>query len=491
MSLRLLIIFLCAWGSALPASKEYLLLGGGGEPRGKTTIFDEEIKKAGEFVKTSKDWKSEVAFNGGHEKTEEIIQGAFAPKGASNIPFTEQAFRQLIERYKRKLQNGSLKEGDQLLVQISSHGAMAKGQELSHGVAVKGPPPKNLERLGGSKQVSLDALKELADLAKQKKVKLAVLDFSCHSGSSLSLANEDVCVISNTGPNHFSWAGRDNTFQARFAQNMSEGKSLEDVFLEAMAAKEEPSFPMMSPPLAREIQDQAYSMLAPYLYDARNEAVEGKLKGFLEAQTGENSCRQTRNNYQDLISLSYQMESVAEKALGEFAGFRRALHKYFDYQSALAAGLANKAFEDLEALEKFCSDYEYPRENPRKNGPQTRLARNCDSYTTEEVLIFDVTAYEKLIRRQLSQASTPRNKARLASKLRNLEKLKRRKDELLKTRPDLIKYSNFYQKLPRFRSKTKQFAREVAGEFSKMFVEVYRKQKQERRDSNACAEFVL
>src|SRR5690606_31490044 len=92
----------------------------------------------------------------------------------------------------------------------------------------------NLLSLAGGSRVNLDRLENLARMAQEKNIKLAILDFSCHSGASLSLANSSTCVIAATGPHSFAYGGASSaTFSNAFVNRMAPGKNLEEIYLEA------------------------------------------------------------------------------------------------------------------------------------------------------------------------------------------------------------------------------------------------------------------
>ena len=69
----LMLITLLASIQLVYAENHLLIIGGGGEPEGDTTIFDGDINDLGQNLKNLK-WNTEISFNGGHKNTEKIIQ---------------------------------------------------------------------------------------------------------------------------------------------------------------------------------------------------------------------------------------------------------------------------------------------------------------------------------------------------------------------------------------------------------------------------------
>ena len=69
----IMFVALIATSQLVQAENHLLLIGGGGEPEGDGTIFDTNLYILGSNLKNLK-WNYEISFNGGHKKTEEIIE---------------------------------------------------------------------------------------------------------------------------------------------------------------------------------------------------------------------------------------------------------------------------------------------------------------------------------------------------------------------------------------------------------------------------------
>lgn len=112
------------------AAKQFLLIGGGGEPTNKTDnfgnpitgMFDPQLENLRSFLNKSPSWQKEVSFNGGHPpKTESILANQYYDANPSS--FTTTKYKQLIADYEQKLKRGDFAPGDQILIQIESHRA--------------------------------------------------------------------------------------------------------------------------------------------------------------------------------------------------------------------------------------------------------------------------------------------------------------------------------------------------------------------------------
>ena len=181
------------------ADRNLILIGGGGEATEKTgTMFDDTLKDVDSYLQKNKWNNYSVSFNGGHPETEAILASRYSNAQSKNT-FNEDNYKALLKSYQDKITNGQIKAGDQLMVMIDTHGAarLDEGSEISHAIAIGSSTGQaNLNDLSGTTTTSLDTMKALIDLAKNKGVKLAILDFSCHSGKTLALANIKTILIS-------------------------------------------------------------------------------------------------------------------------------------------------------------------------------------------------------------------------------------------------------------------------------------------------------
>lgn len=278
---------------------EVLLLGGGGEGRKNDTIFDESLSRLAR-VKGDVNLSINSSFNGGHSATENIISKELQ---VPNRPFTEKNYLAMIDEYVAKINSGQIKPGENLMVIINTHGAEKTPANKTHAISMSGDEAiSDYNQLRGNDLSSADKLEALANAAKARGVRLAILDFSCHSGNSLPLANENTCVISSSGPNHFGYTN----FAELFFNKMEKGKSLEDIFLQVRQQQTLPSFPMISTSAGRQVNDEYYSKFSPYMNvtDPKGGSID-KLKPYLNSLFEDgNMCKRE----QDYHALTKQLE---------------------------------------------------------------------------------------------------------------------------------------------------------------------------------------
>lgn len=207
LSLVVLLAPALAW-----AKKEMIILGGGGDPPGQTTIFDQTLQNLGAFS-LENNWNPSVVFDGGHSATERLSK---LVGGAKAKTATTANMKQQIAELKARIAKGELTSGDQVMMTIATHGYPAEASVKSHGVS------------STDGMFNLDELASLRDLAEKKGVNLAILDFSCHSGNSLKLSSDKTCVISAASTN----IGYNNAGE-QIAAHMKSGLNLEQVYAQA------------------------------------------------------------------------------------------------------------------------------------------------------------------------------------------------------------------------------------------------------------------
>lgn len=476
MSKRLTILLTLFMTQNLWSANHMVIMGGGGEPNKPTTIFDNELKNASEFVRKS-DWNTKVVFNGGHSKTEAIAARAAQKSGGQNTHFTQENFEALIKEYENKIQSGQIKSGDQLLLMISSHGSQTGNGSKTHFVSTSSAKKQelsNYQTLEGSSLVSLDRLEKLTKLAEQKGIKLGILDFSCHSGVTQQLANSNTCVISSTGPNHFAWGGTPETFASQFTKSMNSGKTLEDVFLEAMRNKRETSFPMISTPLGNEIQDMMYPLITPYLFDTRSSVTTNKMKQYYFSQYSEDQCKNLNTDYENLINFTYDIENITANA--NYTKLRTLITQYNGMLADIVKNVSavNQKHKLNETL-KFCE----------KEG----LIQTCVHFTKEEILNVKAQDIIDMARRQSNNSTNQFQKTASNTRIKLYQQVQAKQAELLMHSEirDAISYWDNSSQLKR----TEALSNEIAREMQNAYVNAYQTIKKEEGSKGPCAAIKL
>lgn len=491
MSLKVLaMLFPLALSTNLMAKTYSAFLGVGGEAAGPTTMFDSEVTDMGKLSK-SIGGEVIVSLNGGHSKTEEIIKKQFTPE---NKPFIEANFEQIISDYEKRIQSGEIKENDQLMVLINSHGAEKQSDEKTHRISLAGAKIQNLDTGDGARNISMDRLEALAKLAEQKGVKLAILDLSCHSGNSMALKNSKTCVITASGPNHYSYGGNFLTFPRRLFKHMKKGTNLEEAFLKARAASWDLAFPMISTPVGLELNNELYKPLTPFLFYTDNGGGD-KLTPYIRREA--ERCVNCESSEQldalkELISEAQSFQTIAKNAKfssKEATRLNLALKEYYDVQKQLRDGLKALNIPELKKEEKFCTDTtrdSYEVEN-YKIKVIKKIVPQCSAYTIKQILYADFTwardYYKKNANEDMSNF--------YGVEYKNIEKVLARKEELKKNYPDIPKWETYFQDNSKLTKQTYSLAQEVAYASQHLYEALYNQKRSQEKDSNPCKDFAL
>src|SRR5665648_109207 len=136
-----------AFSAKILATDHLMFIGAGGEDAKKdSTIFDTAIVKMGKYVNQSKGLKVDIALNGGHAKTEAIINQFFF-NAETKSKFQASDYQRLIKSYKTKLEKNEMVAGDQLMIYIDTHGAQKQKGDTTHSVATTGGSVSNFDTL--------------------------------------------------------------------------------------------------------------------------------------------------------------------------------------------------------------------------------------------------------------------------------------------------------------------------------------------------------
>lgn len=440
------------------------VMGGGGEPHKKyngqpneETIFDDGLEALGLYANNPQ-VKTTIAFNGGHAKTEEISQRLYGVQKN----FDPQEYIRIIESYKSKIKKGEIKSGDKILVHLMSHGAKKGPGDLTHVIAANGVVT-DFNQMAGTTTVPVDLLKSLVDLATSKGIKLGIIDYSCHSGNTLALANANTCVISSTGPDHYAGAGT-LAFGTLIAKSLGSGKSLEDAYLEARSGFNDVSFPMISTPQGKEVQNKLYSSLTPYLYYYNPN--QDKFIPFMEqnVSAGAESC----NLDEGLGTILREVQNVSrfqmDKATAEsLKNFQKAVSEYHSFLNEVKRKMQQHGLGEIGKKHKLCS------------------GKECITYTTKELAMGD---YANTIRFFESQ-----NPKEYKDQILILKQALALKEQILRDSPgakDAVKFWNSYPDLQR---RTSLLQSKVGASQRELYQLMY--QHSEASGPNPCRDFKL
>lgn len=480
--MKFLIIILFISSFQLKANEKYsFILGAGGEPSGNTTIFDADLKNTGAFYNNS-DWHTSVSLNGSHKKTEEIINTSFS-KAKNYGGFTETNYKTILADIKDQILSGKITSGDQLLLNFNTHGAMHStwSGEKSHRIAFGQSSATDLVNLNGASTISMDSIQEIINLAEEKNIKLAILDFSCFSGNTLKLAGPHTCIISAAGENQFGYIATIDlkfssialAFSGIFTKKMEKGKNLEEIFLKARAEGSCPDYPMISTPEGRSIDQAIYNLMSPYLsYNTQH------FPQFSEIYDGVDYSKATCKTAQQYNELIAQLESykkllkVGSVELYNFYVLLGMLERYHKFQLQYEAKLKASLVSGNELLKIIHEKYPNQEELFNFETGAAILSTDFDSSINEYKKYSGVSSY---FNEQLERLQT---KKKIINEILNTQegkKLKKVADELKTAQKN--------------ESKTYSLANDVALEAKKVYGSIYKKI--QNKESNPCRDFVL
>jgi len=464
------------------AERSMALFGGGGEPKNvNKTIFDGTLNGLDGYLQGNK-WTTQISFNGGHSETEAILSMKFND-AQNKSSFTPGNYNAIIKYYENQIKSGKMKSGDQLMLMIDSHGAVQSGNQSTHQIAIgQAANPTDLNDLKGTPVVSLDTLKSLTDLAKQNGIKLAILDFSCHSGNSLSLANSNTCVISSTGPNHFGY----NTFSDNFISKMKAGKSLEDVFLDTRKATDDNSYPMISSPAGVSINADLYPDLTPYLYYYEKNPNEDKMSNYLLQASSKGGTCARENQYADLLKQLDGLRAITalnmEKSWPEIANLKKLIGDYKNRQDEYINQLRTWGVQELNRVEQF--------QGTGTSGKKTEKMNQ--QYTWREILETDYDAIISNVTNAKKSAKDPSTIAMFQASIDMHTKGKAKQQEIISQFPSLKDYKQKFKEQVKAMDGTYATANQIALEERKLYDKIYKNLRTEKTSaSNPCKDFLL
>lgn len=474
-------------GYGADVQKHMYFLGGGGDPEGDTTIFDNDLKLFGSYLNSS-DWNTTVSFNGGHKKTEEIISTKL--KKAKNVGrFSEGQYYALISEMINKIQNGELKSGDQLMVSIDTHGARASN-EKTHSIAVSGGGATDLSSLAGANIVNLDTLQKLVDVANLKGVKLAIVDMSCFSGNTLNLKGSNTCIISASGPNHYGYSGTvdlglfrmTNTFSGKFYDLMKKGRNLEEIFLSARTRGDAPDFPLISTPENAEVEGMLYKLMTPYLNYNKNTIHDFDSSYEVDPGKFENQVCKLNQDHESLLGVLKKFENLSqvsdEMNKNEFSKLKSALEEYRSYQKEYEASIRGRIDTGEEIKNILRRDYASEKDIWKDYGPTT----------------FITMDFDKSIKRMQELADKEQGQWAKQFWQESADKMKRQKAVAEEVKNKLgaasLEKIAAYKKAFENSGKSYTYASRVASEAKKVYDTLY-KSLQKKENSNPCRDFVL
>jgi hypothetical protein len=255
------------------AKNELLVLGGGGEPDGPTTIFDDSFQIFADIAKTHQQtWNSKFLIQKKHEKLSNIVKEL--PSNEFNPENSEREIKSLIEKMK------TMQPGESVSVVILTHGLPAKVDNPTQTHLISASSSDKIRSMI-RESVNLDLLIDVAKVAKEKSLKLAIVDNSCYSGSTQNLSKladfKDICILSGSSKNTPNLT----SFMTNLSEKLKSSHNFEEAFLDARSMKAssgyninqqilpvEPMTPEISGPVAEFLRQNFFPELIQYVSGA-------------------------------------------------------------------------------------------------------------------------------------------------------------------------------------------------------------------------------
>lgn len=484
------------------AANYLTFLGGGGEPKSKnTTIFDESLDKLSDFTSANKGkWNYNISFNGGHAETDKKVQTLF-PDAQSKQEFKPESMQQMIDNYLKDIASGKIKSGDQLLVMINTHGGEKTSASETHlltaGASATQIDLRNLK--GATGLVNMDILKKLISAANDKGIKLGIVDFSCHSGNALSLANDKTCVVSSTGPEHFSYPN----FASDFISQMKPGKTLEEVYLETRRGTKDNSFPMISSPEGRETTSQLYSALTPYTYyDGTVEQGGSRLSEYIETAVAKPQICDPNIHLSDLNKQLSQIRTLLESEKDP------AVEAELKTLSDLVTDYSKKVQEKIEVAKRLGAKEFLSDEKIKLSAVGVYKTKSVALESSFSIKDLIETDFDRIITMQHEESQRTIIKAISATSGRSYDEeiaqynasanlhtqAKAKQQELINKFPALKKYKDAFRTAMADLSKDSSSyheAAKIAAQERIIYDRLYKKNSSKKTKPNPCSEIVM
>ncbi len=464
--------------SDLFAENRIVYLGAGGEEEGtKTTIFDGGAKIFAKFNERVKNnYKTAVAFDGGHSESEKIVKYDFKNADFKGS-FSAENYNKTISDIIKKIKSNppKISANDKVMVFIDTHGAEKEPNQKTHSVSLAGAQIKSFN--SGSlpeESINLDSLSELASLAKEKNIKLAIIDGSCHSGNTLKLANDNTCVISGSLPNQYA-----TDFTEFLAKKFQPGKSIEQAFIEARLEADGTPFPMISSPYGKKVQED-FAVFFPYLYYHNEQEGLDKIDHYLEINSTQNLMCKREHEFKELNNIL--------KFYSKFRDEHNEIFIDFDVRELKSNIEKYKTIQD-KYLSKFNSFESINTELDTKINYS--VGNSSIEYTNRELL---KTNFKELVDNAKADAGKTRDRGQKKTYFEYAalySKCDQAKNNLLKMN-SFKSYSSTIEDIKHDEELSENIAAKIGLELKKVYQAYYKfLQKNSNLGKNPCADFVI
>lgn len=431
-----------------PTRTHFFVIAGGGEPPGRTTMFDTSMMNLANYSRGYQ-FEKRVYFDGRHADAQASVQAAFGYKPAS---LTITNYDRQVDEYIRDLRAGRIKSGEKMMIVVNTHGSSPVRGQISHSVSAD-------DENGQNGTVDLARLKELRDLANARGVQLAIIDLSCYGGASQTLANDKTCVISGSGPNQISWT----SFTNQFTSQMSSSANLEEAFVRTLEYYEQPSTPEINSPAGRTAARELRAF----------EAISGFAKDFYVAMKG--ACEAPPST--------------------QAAVLMRQMNETIDRFAQSCAGTGDPICTELELLRRKSRDYvNFMRllsemtDDMNKN-EELGMIEETLHLTNWHTLARDQDEAERKIRADLASAKTEQQRTYLQDQLRWIPRQRELRARLLQNNQRFRSFVQMFKEIGQ--PNHLGHGAEVHRHIRKIHRELYRRYSSSAKGANPCRDFSL
>lgn len=436
------IFFLAALLFCTPgyAENHLLLLGGSGDPPGETTIFDTTAQSLGKFAR-AKNYSSTVAFNGGHPHTETMLKKEFQ----QSSPFSDGNYKRLIADYGQNIKNN-----ENVIIFVNTHGDAGGNPQKSHSITC------------GQTHCELDELNTLIKSLEDKDAKVAVIDASCYSGSSVRLGTSKTCVLTSTREDSVGYTQTNSLLAEELGS--TKNKNLEEVFLKAHAGFFGQA--NINSPAGKKTRD----LLNQFYEDFKNPKAKGEPLQLHDCSFDQNQ------SLKKLRLLKKQFQQITGKTEPEFKQIESALN---DYQKRLDR--AQQLVDSTKTLENTPVD---PSEGMLTWNSLTHLSKEKINQQISELTV------------ELKQTSNPVGQKELSDQIALLKSVDKIKSDLRARNPQFAKYEKDSSELNTLLYADPHNIPDgsiLMGQFNILKPEksLYHKIYQTFKEPNACSSFTL
>jgi hypothetical protein len=452
------LLFSCFANAQQPScqGQYFFFIGGGGEPSGASTIFDDSIELAKNKIPAG--YEIHYYANGGHSKTEQLLQSSFqAAKVKSTLtPDTYAAALKDI---------GGVLTADtspcKLIVYVASHGWPGEGYEKSHSISTNGGHLASLDSLA-------DVLKKASSATQ-----LAIVDTSCYSGRSLNLATEKTCVITAAGEQPAF-----NSFSEKFFSNLKPGENLEAIFLKTRKQPQASGLPQISTKAGLQISKQEISNLTMFALDdnagvrSLDDALLSHVEGCSECQGAQGRFQAEVSDLKNLVSRGFLKQSSIKNLVS-------LLQEYAANQELTEKKLKAHHLDLLARQEKFSADY-FDADGKKVGTEETTV-------TWKDLAHLSYGGTLKAVKDLSAKAVGPVEKSNLKAQISILTQIIEKQKQVLTEYPNLKKDVGIQLTTQR----NIQLAAAIQAQERLVYEELYQNLSKTEDKPNACSRFIF